>query len=424
MRVLILGGGGRENAIAWKIAQSKNLTSLHIAPGNPGTAMIGTNHPVNPEDFPAVAELCQTQSIDMVIVGPEAPLVKGIVDHFRASPELKKIKIIGPDAEAAKLEGSKDFAKSFMAEFNIPTASYQSFDRAELEAGLRFLESESGPYVLKADGLAAGKGVLILEDRNQAKEALKNMLEGQFGAASERVVIESFLKGREFSVFAVTDGHDFHLLPIAKDYKRIGEGDTGPNTGGMGAVSPVPFVDTSLMAKVIQKVVAPTVKGIEKRKMHFQGFLFFGLIEVAGEPFVIEYNVRMGDPETEVVLPRLETDLLELLNSAVSGSIHSQSIKISDQAASTVVVVSEGYPGSYEKGKAISGLEKVAKDTIVFHAGTKEEKGEILTNGGRVMALSAIGDDLTEALQKSYSAAKSICYEGIQYRKDIGKDVQ
>lgn len=423
MRVLILGGGGRENALAWKIAQSEQLQGLHIAPGNPGTARLGTNHPINPEDFDQVAALCLAQAIDLMVVGPEAPLVKGIVNYFHQRPELAKVRVIGPDAAAAQLEGSKAFAKSFMAEFGIPTAPYKSFNKDEEEEAIAFLEKEAGPYVLKADGLAAGKGVLIIENRQEAIAALKKMLGGQFGTASEKVVIESFLKGREFSVFAITDGHDFHLLPVAKDYKRIGEGDTGPNTGGMGAVSPVPFVDTTLMAKVIQQVVVPTVEGIKQRKMHYQGFLFFGLIEVAGDPFVIEYNVRLGDPETEVILPRLETDLVELLLSASTGRIHSQSINISHQAASTVVVVSEGYPGSYQKGKEITGLEEISADSLVFHAGTKEKDGKIFTNGGRVLALSAMANQLEEALVKSYQAVQSLCYEGIQYRKDIGKDL-
>lgn len=423
MKVLVLGGGGREHAISWKLAQSPDCEALFVAPGNAGTAGIAHNVALSPEDFDAVKDLVLKEEITLVVVGPEAPLVAGIVDYFKSDEALKKVAIIGPDKRASQLEGSKKFAKEFMAKYQIPTAAYQSFDSNQVSEAQEFLEGLQAPYVLKADGLAAGKGVLIINDIHEAKAQVAEMLGGKFGDASRTLVIEEFLDGIEFSVFALTDGKSYRILPVAKDYKRIGEGDTGPNTGGMGAVSPVSFVDNALMEKVEQEIVAPTIAGLGAENYDYTGFVFFGLIKVGNEPKVIEYNVRMGDPETEVVMPRLESDLLTHLNAAAQGSLDQEQITESSDYCTTVMVVSEGYPGSYPKGKEITGLDNV-NEALVFHAGTKEEGGKVLTNGGRVIAMSGRGETKEAALSQSYEAAKTICYEGIQYRKDIGFDLK
>jgi phosphoribosylamine--glycine ligase len=422
MNVLILGGGGREHALAWKIKQSENCKSLYVAPGNAGTAELAINVALSPENFPAIKDFCLDKAIDMVVVGPEAPLVAGITNYFRAHASLQKVSIIGPSKEAAQLEGSKKFAKEFMARNAVPTAAYRSFETEEIPEAQAFLEELQAPYVLKADGLAAGKGVLIINDLEEAKAEAAEMLGGKFGEASKTLVIEEFLDGLEYSVFALTDGKDYILLPVAKDYKRIGEGDKGPNTGGMGAVSPVSFVSDELWNKTIKSVVEPTINGLNKEAFDYVGFVFFGLIEVKGEPKVIEYNVRLGDPETEVILPRLTSDLLSHLQAAADGSLRQEIAIHSKEFCTTVMAVSEGYPGSYAKDKAISGLENVM-DCLPFHAGTKTERGQVLTSGGRVIALSAMGENKEAALAKSYAAAKTISFEGIQYRKDIGFDV-
>lgn len=422
MRVLILGSGGREHALAWKIVQSALCEKLFIAPGNAGTSELGENCDLNPEDFPSLKSFCLKQAVDLVVVGPEAPLVAGVVDYFKKDPELKQIGIIGPDQEASQLEGSKKYAKEFMAKHQIPTAAYQSFSIGEEEEAKAFLKTLTAPYVLKADGLAAGKGVLIINDLQEAEAEVIAMLSGKFGEASKTLVIEEFLSGLEFSVFVLTDGRDYKVLPVAKDYKRIGEGDTGPNTGGMGAVSPVSFVDDIMMEKVIKRIVEPTVKGLAEASFSYVGFVFIGLIEVGGEPMVIEYNVRMGDPETEVVMPRIKSDLLAHLSATVAGNLKQENLVISDKFATTVMAVSAGYPGSYEKGMPISGLENLS-EVIPFHAGTKMLDGKVCTNGGRVIAISALGNSKEEALARSYAGIKTICYEGIEYRKDIGFDL-
>lgn len=422
MKILLLGSGGREHAMAWKMAQSPKLEKLYVAPGNGGTGDVAENVALNPTDFDAVGKFCLENAITMVVVGPEDPLVKGIKDYFKASAELQTIPVIGPDANAAQLEGSKEFCKKFMQKFNIPTAAYQGFSISELEAANEFLGTLEPPYVLKADGLAAGKGVLIIDNLPEAQQELKNMLEGKFGEASKRVVIEEFLDGIEFSVFALTDGKNYVILPEAKDYKRIGEGDTGLNTGGMGAVSPVPFADKALMEKVEEKIVKPTIAGIEAEGMDYTGFVFFGLIKVGDEPMVIEYNVRMGDPETEVVMPRIKSDLVEVFEKTAAGKLGEVKLEFDERSACTVMVVSEGYPEGYAKGKKITGLQNV-EDTIVFHAGTKLEAGELLTSGGRVMAFTSYGANKKEALQKSYASINKVCYDGIVYRKDIGFDL-
>lgn len=422
MKILLLGSGGREHAMAWKMAQSPKLEKLYVAPGNGGTGDVAENVALNPTDFDAVGKFCLDNAITMVVVGPEDPLVKGIKDYFKASAELQTIPVIGPDANAAQLEGSKEFCKKFMQKFNIPTAAYQGFSISELEAANEFLGTLEPPYVLKADGLAAGKGVLIIDNLPEAQQELKNMLEGKFGEASKRVVIEEFLDGIEFSVFALTDGKNYVILPEAKDYKRIGEGDTGLNTGGMGAVSPVPFADKALMEKVEEKIVKPTIAGIEAEGMDYTGFVFFGLIKVGDEPMVIEYNVRMGDPETEVVMPRIKSDLVEVFEKTAAGKLGEVKLEFDERSACTVMVVSEGYPEGYAKGKKIMGLQNV-EDTIVFHAGTKLEDGELLTSGGRVMAFTSYGANKKEALQKSYASINKVCYDGIVYRKDIGFDL-
>lgn len=423
MRVLLLGSGGREHALAWKMAQSSMLEELFIAPGNAGTRQHGKNVAVNPTDFPAVKEFVLDNAINMVVVGPEEPLVKGIHDFFLADDQLKNVPVIGPAKIAAQLEGSKDFAKQFMFRHNIPTAKYATFTKDTLEDGYKFLDSMTPPYVLKADGLAAGKGVLILEDINEAKAELKNMLaDAKFGEASSRVVIEQFLKGIELSVFVLTDGDSYKLLPEAKDYKRIGEGDTGLNTGGMGAVSPVPFADATFMDKVQNQVIIPTVKGLKQDGIPYKGFIFFGLINVKGEPYVIEYNCRMGDPETEVVIPRLKSDLLDLFEGVASNTLSERDIQFVDKCATTVMMVSGGYPEDYQKGKQIYGLNTVT-DSIVFHAGTSSDGPAVLSAGGRVLAITSYGKHLDGALAKSYDSAAKIEFEGAYYRKDIGFDV-
>jgi phosphoribosylamine---glycine ligase len=422
MNVLLLGSGGREHAIAWKINQSPLLSKLFVAPGNPGTAAIATNLDCSLSDFEAIEEHVLTNKIDLVVVGPEVPLVEGLADHFYSRETLKHVKFVGPDKHAAQLEGSKDFAKQFMARHGIPTARYATFTQETLANGLVYLDSLHSPYVLKADGLAAGKGVLIIDSIDEAKEALKTLLGGQFGASSARVVIEEFLTGIELSVFALTDGKNYVLLPEAKDYKRIGEGDTGLNTGGMGAVSPVPFADQAFMQKVEEQIVKPTMQGIHAEGMRYTGFVFFGLINVKGNPFVIEYNCRMGDPETEVVMPRIASDLLPLLDAAATGSLAGMHLETDARAASTVMLVAGGYPEDYAKGNIISGADQ-ATGSIVFHAGTKLSNGNLVTNGGRVMAITSYGSTIHEALRQSYESAAHIHWQDIYYRKDLGKDL-
>lgn len=423
MKVLLLGSGGREHALAWKIAQSSILDELFIAPGNAGTKKHGKNVDLSPTDFESIKEFVIAQQIDMVIVGPEEPLVNGIYDYFQADDQLRKVAIIGPSKFGAQLEGSKDFAKAFMSRHAIPTAKYGTFTAETITQGLAFLTSMKGPYVLKADGLAAGKGVLILSDLDEAKSELKSMLiDEKFGAASSKVVIEQFLDGIELSVFVLTDGESFKLLPEAKDYKRIGEGDTGLNTGGMGAISPVPFADASFMDKVHNRIIVPTIKGLKSEKITYKGFVFFGLISVKGDPYVIEYNCRMGDPETEVVIPRLKSDILDLFEGVASNTLSERDIQFIDKSAATVMMVSGGYPGDYEKGKSIFGLNSIV-DSTVFHAGTSADGPSVLTAGGRVLAVTSYGKNLTVALEKSYDSISKITYDGAYYRKDIGQDV-
>jgi phosphoribosylamine--glycine ligase len=422
MNVLILGSGGREHALAWKIAQSPMLTNLFIAPGNAGTGLCGINLPLDTNDFQAVKEVVVKHDIRLVIVGPEVPLVAGIHDFFLSDTQLKYIPVIGPAKMGAMLEGSKDFAKDFMIKYNIPTAAYRSFTTETLAEGFRFLGSLKPPYVLKADGLAAGKGVVILNDLDEARAELQEMLSGKFGKAGSTVVIEEFLSGIECSVFVLTDGNDFLILPEAKDYKRIGEGDTGLNTGGMGAVSPVPFADAVFMEKVERRIIIPTINGLKKEGIFYRGFIFLGLIKVDGEPVVIEYNARMGDPETEVVMPRIKNDFLEVLVACGNGEIKSQNIITDERTVCTVMMVARGYPGDYEKGKAITGFKKI-KDSIVFHAGTKKSGNEIVTNGGRVLAVTSYGKDMAEALKKSYKNIELLEFEGRYWRQDIGRDL-
>lgn len=422
MNILILGSGGREHAFAWKINQSPLCDRLYIAPGNAGTAQIGANVPLAPDDFPAVKSFVLENDIEMVVVGPEVPLVKGIHDFFAEDEHLRKVFVVGPSRAGAQLEGSKAFSKKFMAEFGIPTAGYREFSAADVEEGVAYLATQTPPVVLKADGLAAGKGVLIIDSVQEAQRELRAMTDGKFGAASERVVVEEFLDGIEFSVFVLTDGKDYRILPVAKDYKRIGEGDTGLNTGGMGAVSPPPFVTADLMQKVENQIIKPTVDGIRRRGMIYEGFIFFGLIRVGGEPYVIEYNCRMGDPETEVVLPRLENDLVELLLSLRDGNLSEQQIVTDPRAATTIFLVSGGYPGSYEKGKEMTGLDAVT-DSILFHAGTTVKDGKIVTNGGRVLAVTSYGTTFSEALSTSAKNAERVNFAGKNYRRDIGFDL-
>ena len=424
MKVLILGSGGREHTLAWKIAQSKQLEELYIAPGNAGTALVGMNVDIGPGDFEKIGMFVVDNKIDMVIVGPEQPLVDGIYDFFKADKVLKDVAVIGMSQQAAQLEGSKDFAKEFMNKYNIPTAKHKTFTGDMLQEAYEFLEELSAPYVLKADGLAAGKGVLILDNLEQAKTELKSMLlDNKFGSAGASVVIEEYLSGIELSVFILTDGKDYVILPEAKDYKRIGEGDTGLNTGGMGSISPVPFADKDFMQKVEERIIKPTVKGIGAEGMEYQGFVFIGLMNVEGDPYVIEYNVRMGDPETESVIPRIKNDLLEILTKLVSGKLDEVEMEFDHRYAATVMLVSGGYPGAYEKGKVISGLRDVS-GSLMFHAGTAiEENGNVITSGGRVIALTSMGDSLEEALQKSYKAAETLNFTNKYYRRDLGKDL-
>jgi phosphoribosylamine--glycine ligase len=427
MNVLILGSGGREHAFAWKLSQSKFLTQLFIAPGNAGTAQCGTNVNISATDFPAIEKFVIENKIDLVVVGPEDPLVAGIYDYFQNQKALKNIPVIGPSKAGAQLEGSKDFSKQFMMRHNIPTARYQSFTKENLEEGFQFLEKLSAPYVLKADGLAAGKGVLILDNVAEAKRELRAMIEeNKFGKASATVVIEEFLKGIECSVFVLTDGVSYKILPAAKDYKRIGDGDTGLNTGGMGAVSPVPFADEAFIAKVEERIIKPTIEGLKKENIPYQGFIFIGLMNDNGEPNVVEYNVRMGDPETEVVLPRIKSDLLELFIAVAQQKLNTVQLELDERTTVTVMLVSGGYPGDYEKGKTITGLENV-KESIAFHAGTVlgigENGNEVTSNGGRVIAVTSFGYSIQEACDKSYTSIAEINFEGMNYRKDIGKDL-
>lgn len=422
MNILLLGSGGRENALAWKLSQSPNCENLYTAPGNGGTINNSTNIAMSANSFEEISQFVMNNDINMLIVGPEQPLVDGIVDYFELRPEFSDLRIVGTDAYGAQLEGSKAFANNFMLQNSIPTAAFEVFTLAELKAGFEYIDQQKGPIVLKADGLAAGKGVVILEDKAKAKLELERMLKGKFGAASETVVIEEFLDGIELSVFVITDGDQYKILPSAKDYKQIGEGDTGLNTGGMGAISPVPFADEAFMKKVEDLVIIPTIDGIYNKEINYKGFLFFGLIKVGDEPFVIEYNCRLGDPETEVVLPRLKNDLVDLLSALFDGSLESQEIEIDERAAGTIMLVSGGYPEHYEKGKVITGIENV-KDSLIFHAGTRRDGNKLLTNGGRVIAITSYGDNIEKALKNAKSNAELVEFEGKYYRKDIGFDL-
>ena len=423
MNILLLGSGGREHALAWKMLQSKKCEKLLVAPGNAGTAEIAENININPNDFEAVKKNVLSEKINLVVVGPEDPLVNGISDFFKNDIELSSIPVIGPSKLGAQLEGSKEFAKEFLVKNNIPTARYESFTAETVEKGYAFLETLQPPYVLKADGLAAGKGVLILNDLNEAKAELKNMLvDAKFGLASAKVVIEEFLDGIELSCFVLTDGKSYKILPTAKDYKRIGEGDTGLNTGGMGAISPVPFATSEFLQKIENQIVKPTIQGLQNDKIDYKGFVFIGLIKVGDDPFVIEYNVRMGDPETEVVMPRLKSDLVEIFEAISKQELDKISIEIDERAATTVMVVSGGYPEDYEKGKEILGLNEIT-NSIPFHAGTKLENGKVVTNGGRVIAVTSYGNDYKEAISKSYESIAKLSFEKMYFRKDIGFDL-
>jgi len=424
MNVLILGAGGREHTLAWKIKQSAKLNRLFVAPGNAGTATIAENLSISVNDFEAIKKAVLDNTIDMVIVGPEDPLVEGIHDFFLNDSEVQHVHVIGPQKAAATLEGSKEFAKEFMFRHHIPTAAYQSFTANELEEGYAFLETMTPPFVLKADGLAAGKGVLILPDLEEAKEQFRQMLVDQkFGAASTKVVIEEFLSGIELSCFVLTDGESYKILPMAKDYKRIGEGDTGLNTGGMGAISPVPFADKAFLDKIHNRIVKPTVMGLKKDNLPYVGFIFIGLIKVGEEPFVIEYNVRMGDPETEVVIPRIKNDLLELFIATTKNALDTIALDIDVRTVSTVMTVSGGYPEAYEKGREIRGLDRVNENALIFHAGTRITENKVVTNGGRVIAVSAYGNDFKDALKKSYENISAFEFDEMYYRKDIGFDL-
>lgn len=423
MNILILGSGGREHAFAWKLSQSPLCDTLFVAPGNAGTAQVATNLPIHVTDFAAIADVIRTNAIGLLIVGPEEPLVKGIVDFLRQQPGLTNLRIVGPDAQGAQLEGSKDFSKQFMLRHGIPTAASRTFTADTLVDGLAYLETHSLPIVLKADGLAAGKGVIIAETLADAQAALRDILTGQrFGEAGNKVVVEQFLRGIELSVFVLTDGVNHKILPEAKDYKRVGESDTGPNTGGMGAVSPVVFANENFLRKVADKVVKPTLAGLQEEGIQYQGFIFIGLMKVNTEPYVIEYNVRMGDPETEVVLPRIQTDLAELMLATAEGGLDKIQLQVSPQTAVTTMLVAGGYPNAYERGKIISELERL-EDVTAFHAGTLAQNGHVLTNGGRVLALTAQANSLENAVRKSQEAARMVQFDGKQYRKDIGLDL-
>jgi phosphoribosylamine--glycine ligase len=423
MKILLLGSGGREHALAWKMTQSELCSKLYVAPGNAGTSTIAENVSIDPNDFVAIKQFVISEQIQMVVVGPEDPLVNGIFDFFVNDSDLKNIPVIGPSKVGAQLEGSKEFAKQFLIKNNIPTAQYGSFTKETVEEGCAFLETMKAPYVLKADGLAAGKGVLIITDIEEAKTELRNMLvHAKFGQASSKVVIEEFLDGIELSCFVLTDGISYKILPTAKDYKRIGEGDKGLNTGGMGAVSPVPFADAVLMEKIETRIVKPTIQGLKNDKITYKGFIFIGLIKVGDEPYVIEYNVRMGDPETEVVVPRIQSDLVEIFKAVGEEKLSDINLILDTRTATTVMVVSGGYPENYEKGKEISGLENI-EGSLVFHAGTKLQDGNVLTNGGRVIAITSYGDDFQEALKKSYQNINKLCFDKMYFRKDIGFDL-
>jgi phosphoribosylamine--glycine ligase len=422
MKILILGSGGREHALAWKLAQSKKVSKVFTGPGNAGTSTCGVNLKLDPENFQEVKSAVLSKKINLVIVGPESPLVNGIHDFFLNDDQLNTIPVIGPVKAAALLEGSKDFAKSFMSRYNIPTAAYRTFDSTTLNDAFHFMKKMKPPYVLKADGLAAGKGVVILNDIEDAKKELTSMFGGKFGEAGKKVVIEQFLKGIELSVFVITDGHSYKVLPSAKDYKRIGVGDTGLNTGGMGAVSPVTFATREFMDKVESRIIKPTIMGLTEEEIVYKGFIFFGLIKVENDPYLIEYNVRLGDPETEVIIPRIKSDFFELVEGVAKGDLHDRDLKIDDRFVTTVMIVSDGYPGNYEKGKAISGLGNTS-DSIVFHSGTKSDGDEVLTNGGRVLSVSSYGNSMNEALEGSYRNARLLSFEGSYFRSDIGFDL-
>ena len=424
MNVLVLGSGGREHALSWKISQSSMLQRLFIAPGNPGTAAVGTNLPIDISDFKAVKNACLENDITVLLVGPEQPLVDGISDFFAEDDQLQHILVVGPKKAGAQLEGSKAFAKEFMARHQIPTAAYKSFDKSGFAEAVSFMESLTPPYVLKADGLAAGKGVLIIDSLNEAKEKLSEMFAGKFGSAGKTVVIEEFLKGREMSVFLLTDGSAFKMLPYAKDYKRVGDGDTGPNTGGMGAVSPVSFARPDVINKIHDRVVLPTIHGLQSDGIPYVGFIFIGLMIVKDDPYVIEYNVRMGDPETEVVVPRMKSDLLDMFEGIATGTLSERHVEIDERTAATVMLVSGGYPDQYEKGKVIEMPDAFGEQVHAFHAGTRQnEKGELVTDGGRVMAVTAMGKGLEKALLRAYEAADAVNFSGKNFRRDLGQDL-